>query len=82
MKIVSYNIQYGFGKDDRYDLDRVVQSVCDADIIVLQEVERNYGPPDGPSQPEDIAALLPEYYWVYDQSSVSLCGGTSMSSSA
>jgi endonuclease/exonuclease/phosphatase family metal-dependent hydrolase len=68
MKIVTYNIHYAIGKDNRYDLERVVDEVRGADIIALQEVERNYGPPDGPSQPEDIAALLPDYYWVFDTS--------------
>lgn len=66
MKIVTYNIHYAIGKDNQYDLERVIDSVRDADIIALQEVERNYGPPDGPSQPEDIALLLPDYYWVFD----------------
>jgi len=68
MKIVSYNTHYAIGKDNRYDLDRLVDAVRGADIIALQEVERNYGPPDGPSQPEDIATLLPDYYWVFDAS--------------
>lgn len=66
MKIVTYNTHYAIGKDNEYDLERVINEVRGADIIALQEVERNYGPPDGPSQPEDIAALLPDYYWVYD----------------
>lgn len=68
MIIVTYNIHYGIGKDQQYDLNRIVDLVRGADIIALQEVERNYGPPDGPSQPEDISALLPEYYWVFDAS--------------
>lgn len=66
MKIVTYNIRYAVGKDNQYDLNRIVNTVGGADIIALQEVERNYGPPDGPSQPEDIAKLLPDYYWVFD----------------
>ncbi len=68
MKIVTYNIHYAIGKDNRYDLQRVIDSVRGADVIALQEVERNYGPPDGPLQPEDISALLPEYYWIFDAS--------------
>jgi endonuclease/exonuclease/phosphatase family metal-dependent hydrolase len=66
MKIVTYNTHYAIGKDDQYDLDRIAASVQGADIIALQEVERNYGPPDQPSQPEDIASLFPHYYWVFD----------------
>ena len=68
MKIVSYNIHYAIGKDDRYDLERIAAAVAGADIIALQEVERYYDTPQSPSQPEDIAALLPEHYWVYDAS--------------
>ena len=68
MKIVSYNIHYAIGKDDRYDLERIAAAVAGADIIALQEVERYYDTPQSPSQPEDIAALLSEHYWVYDAS--------------
>jgi len=68
MKIVTYNIHYAIGKDDRYDLERIAAAVADADIIALQEVERYFDTPQSPSQPEDIAALLPEHYWVYDAS--------------
>jgi len=66
MKIVAYNIHYAIGKDNRYDLQRVIDSVRGADIIALQEVERNYGPPTRPLQPEDISELLPDYYWCFD----------------
>jgi endonuclease/exonuclease/phosphatase family metal-dependent hydrolase len=66
MKVVSYNIHYAIGKDNAYDLERVVDAVRGADLIALQEVERHYGPPDGPLQPERIADLLPDYYWVFD----------------
>jgi endonuclease/exonuclease/phosphatase family metal-dependent hydrolase len=45
MKIVSYNIHYAIGKDERYDLERVVNAVEGADIIALQEVERHYDTP-------------------------------------
>ena len=40
MKLASYNIQYGFGLDGRYDLERIVASIANADIIALQEVTR------------------------------------------
>jgi endonuclease/exonuclease/phosphatase family metal-dependent hydrolase len=44
MKIVTYNIQFGLGKDARFDLQRVADEVSDADIIALQEVERVFTP--------------------------------------
>lgn len=40
MKIVSYNIRFGLGLDQRIDLGRIAETVRDADIIGLQEVER------------------------------------------
>ncbi len=65
MKFVSYNIQYGFGRDGRYDLARAVASVADADVIALQEVERHWRRSNFDDQPEIIGRLLPEHYWVY-----------------
>jgi len=42
MKIVTYDIQLGLGKDGRNDLARIAREVDGADIIALQEVERNW----------------------------------------
>ena len=65
MKLVSYNIQYGFGADGRYDLERVARVVADADIIALQEVERFWQRTGDDDQPEILGRLLPDHYWVY-----------------
>ena len=65
MKFVSYNIQYGYGQDDRYDLARTVDAIADADVIALQEVERHWDRTGNDDQPALIAAMLPEHYWVY-----------------
>jgi len=40
MRVVTYNMRFGWGLDGRVDLERIVNSVRDADIIALQEVER------------------------------------------
>ncbi len=40
MKLVTYNIQFGRGKYDRFDLARIAKAVNGADIIAMQEVER------------------------------------------
>jgi endonuclease/exonuclease/phosphatase family metal-dependent hydrolase len=40
MKVVSYNIQYCKGRDDKIDPQRVVDSVREADIIAFQEVDK------------------------------------------
>jgi len=67
MQVVSYNIQYAKGKDGRHDLGRIADAVRGADLIGLQEVTRNFPgvPPALADQPEQLAALLPEYFWTY-----------------
>jgi len=65
MKIVTYNIQFGKGKDDRFDLNRIVDEVSGADIIAMQEVERFCERSGNIDQAAEIAGLLGEYHWVY-----------------
>ena len=65
MRLVTYNIQYGKGKDGEYDLGRIADAVSDADIIGLQEVTRHLPPNVDQDQPAEIAALLADRYWVY-----------------
>lgn len=65
MKLVSYNIQYGFGLDGRYDLARAARVVAGADIIALQEVERHWKRSGEEDQVAILASLMPEHYFVY-----------------
>ncbi len=65
MQLVTYNIQYGVGKDGQTDLARIARAVDGADVIALQEVVRNMPMTGAEDQPAELAALLPEYYWVY-----------------
>lgn len=65
MRLVGYNIQYGVGRDGRLDLARAIGAVAGADVIALQEVERNWPKSGMADQPAEIARLLPDYYWVY-----------------
>jgi endonuclease/exonuclease/phosphatase family metal-dependent hydrolase len=65
MHIVSYNIRYGLGRDSKYDLKRIADSVEGADVIALQEVERYWQRSGMVDQPQVIGDLLPSYYWVY-----------------
>ncbi|MBT3558506.1 MAG: hypothetical protein HN644_12875 [Rhodospirillales bacterium] len=65
MKLVSYNIRYGLGRDGKYDLERIARSVGGADVIALQEVERYWERSGMVDQPQVIADFLPSYYWVY-----------------
>lgn len=65
MKIVTYNIQFGLGKDERFDLERIASEVDGADVIALQEVERNWQRSGMVDQPKVLAEILNQYYWVY-----------------
>ncbi|MEE8212767.1 MAG: endonuclease/exonuclease/phosphatase family protein [Acidiferrobacterales bacterium] len=65
MRLVTYNIQFGQGKDGRFDLERIAREVEGADVIAMQEVER-YGKRSGlVDQVAALVALLPGYHWVY-----------------
>ena len=64
MKLVTYNIRFGLGKDHSHSLHRIADAVRGADVIALQEVRRSW-PSDYADQPVEIGALLPDYYWVY-----------------
>ncbi len=65
MKLVTYNIQYGVGKDGNSDLARIAKAVAGADVIALQEVVRHMPMVEAGDQPAELAALLPGYHWVY-----------------
>lgn len=65
MKVVSYNIRFGLGIDQQYDLERIATEVHGADIIGLQEVERFWRRSGMVDQPKVIGELLKKYYWAY-----------------
>jgi endonuclease/exonuclease/phosphatase family metal-dependent hydrolase len=65
LNFVTYNIQYGLGRDNRYDLARIAREVEDADVIALQEVERHWQRSGGVDEPVVIASHLPDHHWVY-----------------
>ena len=81
MKAVTYNIRYGLGLDNRYDLERIANAVRGADIIGLQEVERFWHRSGMTDQPKRLGELLHDYYWVYcpsfdvDASTIDANGG-------
>ena len=65
MKFVTYNIQYGLGRDGRYDLDRTARVVEGADVIALQEVERFWKRSGIVDQVAGLVERLPDYHWVF-----------------
>lgn len=68
MHIISYNIQFGRGLDQRVDLSRICDSIRGADVICLQEVESGWKRSGEVDQPRAIAGVLNEYYYVFGSS--------------
>ncbi len=65
MRLVTYNIQFSRGKDDRYNIERIADEVSGADIIALQEVECNWRRSGMVDQAARLAECLRDYYWAY-----------------
>lgn len=65
MKLASYNIHFGVGRDGRCDLARALDPVRGADIIGLQEVDSYWDRSGNVDQVELIRELMPEYDLAY-----------------
>ncbi|KIC09324.1 hypothetical protein RA19_16640 [Leisingera sp. ANG-M1] len=65
MKLVTYNIRYALGPDGVYDYGPIADAVRGADVIALQEVERNWRRSGMADQPALLAELLPDYHWAF-----------------
>ena len=65
MHFLTYNIQYAKGRDGKVDLARIIGEVEGADVIALQEVERNWARSGNVDQVRLIGEALRGYFWVY-----------------
>ena len=65
MRLLSYNIQYGFGQDGVYDLSRAAAVIQSADIAALQEVDRHWSRSHHDDQPALLTALLPDHFTAF-----------------
>lgn len=67
MKLITWNIQWGRGVDDRVDLERIVataRALADFDVLCMQEIADNFPAlpgSDDRNQFAALAALLPGY---------------------
>ncbi|MFB9947513.1 endonuclease/exonuclease/phosphatase family protein [Rhizobium puerariae] len=61
MLLATYNIRYGIGRDDRYDLARALDEVSQADIIALQEVDVGWSRTDFDDQVAMVKQRFPGY---------------------
>ncbi|MFO0991459.1 MAG: endonuclease/exonuclease/phosphatase family protein [Hyphomicrobiales bacterium] len=65
MLIVTYNIQWGMGQDGIVDLARIARTVGDADIICLQEVERDWRKGPDAEEVQRLCELLPRHFCAF-----------------
>lgn len=65
MRLLSYNIQYGYGQDGAYDLTRAADVIRQADIAALQEVDRHWSRSQFDDQPALLTAMLPDHFTAY-----------------
>ncbi len=70
MHLVSYNIQFGLGKDGRVDTARQAGEIgaggdASPDLIALQEVVRNFPPLGIVDQAADFVTRFPDHDWVF-----------------
>lgn len=62
MLLATYNIQFGVGRDGRYDLDRIAREVEAADIVCFQEVVQGWPQNGHADQAAELAQRLNRYY--------------------
>ena len=65
LKIMTYNIHYGIGKDGKYNIDRIIEVIAaeDPDVVTLQEVDNKAVRTRGDNQPRIIAEALGMNYY-------------------
>ena len=74
MKLASFNVQYGVGLDGRFDPERIIAAVAEADVIGMQEVTRNFDRNGGADLPDIFASLLPDRYHAFGAGAVAEAG--------
>ena len=72
IKIVTYNIQFGQGRDGKVDLGRIIDSVKGADLIALQEVDRFWPRSGEIDQVREIINAFESYDYAYGQELIRL----------
>lgn len=65
MKVLTFNIHFCEGKDGQNDPQRIADTVRDADIVALQEVEVNWDKSGNVDQAKVIAGHLPNHFWAW-----------------
>lgn len=62
MLLATYNIHFGIGADNRYDVKRIAETLRDADVICCQEVVQGWPQNAYADQAAEIAGILNRHY--------------------
>jgi endonuclease/exonuclease/phosphatase family metal-dependent hydrolase len=62
MLFATYNIHFGIGADNRYDVARIAETLRQADIVCCQEVVQGWPQNAHADQAAELAGLLDRYY--------------------
>jgi endonuclease/exonuclease/phosphatase family metal-dependent hydrolase len=65
IRIVTWNVQYGWGADEVFDLDRIartIRALADADVICLQELARHDPELDDGAGADQVAFLAARFF--------------------
>jgi len=65
IKIVTYNIQFGQGRDGKVDISRIVDALQGADVIALQEVDRFWDRSGLSDQVASLVESFPGYDYAF-----------------
>ena len=65
MKFLSYNIQYGKGQDGEFNLYRIAETIKEADVVCIQEIEKFWQRSGFVDQAQILSEFLPKFYSVY-----------------
>ncbi len=70
VRVMQYNIHFGVGVDNRYDIDRLVKEIkkVNADIIILNEVDKHYSDRSNYMDMAEYIAGELKMNYVYDSS--------------
>lgn len=70
IRVMQYNIHFGVGTDGKYDIDRLVKEITkiNADIIVLNEVDKHYSERSSYMDMADYIAGTLKMNYIYDSS--------------
>ncbi len=76
LRVLAYNIHHGEGVDGKLDLGRIAEVIrgCEADVVAVQEVDRNVPRSQSIDEPRELAKLTKLEHFAFGKT-INLRGG-------